>query len=657
MTGVVKLEPGCLISLVGGGEFLFIRFRTAELVLVESKTTSERKVVPLVDVRPAVKDDTYEDVSAVTDERWETAKDKYDAVMKVLNLGGGEQAVKTVAAEEEVHPSTLYRWISDYRKSQRVTDLYRQKRSDAGATRLPIRTEVMIRRVILDYHLKQERPSITATYKELERRCHNRKLYCPSIDTFKARLAICPSLEMAVARGQTVLANKLRLNEGTIQGADFPYALVQIDHTRVDIQLVDGEHRISIGRPWLTVAIDVFSRMCVGYYISFDPPGSLGTGLCLTHAILNKQKWMAKLGVNFDYPCQGLPRIIHADNAKEFRGNTLKIVCDKYNMDLQFRKRKRPKHGAHIERLMGTLMSEIHSLPGTTFSNVQDKGDYDSEGRSVFTLAAFERWLANLILGDYHHRPHSGIGDIPPIVKFKQGLVGSEGKPTGQLAIAADEESLYFDFLPAYSLSVQQYGAQLDVIKYSADVLRRWVGSRDPNAPTKPRRFIFRRDPRDISALFFFDPETKVYHRIPYRKLDNPHISVWELRRVRKYLKSIGREAVDEDVIFSARNAMRDIEMQEEAETRKTRRHSAAKKAAKRREESPQPQHGQPAPGRPQELASKDASPQAPAAPKPADAPTVQTGLSGGDGSGSAADGSNQPNKRKIDPFDEVEEF
>jgi len=31
-----------------------------------------------------------------------------------------------------------------------------------------------------------------------------------------------------------------------------------------------------------------------------------------------------------------------------------------------------------IERLIGTLMGRVHLLPGTTTSNVADRGDYDS---------------------------------------------------------------------------------------------------------------------------------------------------------------------------------------------------------------------------------------------------------------------------------------
>jgi putative transposase len=42
--------------------------------------------------------------------------------------------------------------------------------------------------------------------------------------------------------------------------------VLQIDHTPVDVMVVDAERRLSIGRPWLTVAIDVASRMVAGFH-------------------------------------------------------------------------------------------------------------------------------------------------------------------------------------------------------------------------------------------------------------------------------------------------------------------------------------------------------------------------------------------------------
>jgi putative transposase len=60
--------------------------------------------------------------------------------------------------------------------------------------------------------------------------------------------------------------------------------IVQIHHTLVDVMVVDREHRLSIGRPWLTLAIDAASRAVVGFSVSLGNPSALSISL-LTDAL------------------------------------------------------------------------------------------------------------------------------------------------------------------------------------------------------------------------------------------------------------------------------------------------------------------------------------------------------------------------------------
>jgi putative transposase len=73
---------------------------------------------------------------------------------------------------------------------------------------------------------------------------------------------------------------------------------VQIDHTVVDVVIVDERERRSIGRPYLTVAIDVFSRAIVGLVLTLEPPSAVSVGLCVAHAIGDKRPWLEQLGVD-----------------------------------------------------------------------------------------------------------------------------------------------------------------------------------------------------------------------------------------------------------------------------------------------------------------------------------------------------------------------
>jgi putative transposase len=66
--------------------------------------------------------------------------------------------------------------------------------------------------------------------------------------------------------------------------------LFQIDHTPVDVIVVDEIDRHPIGRPWPTLVIDVATRMIADYYLSFDHSSSTSVALALSHAVLPKEQ-------------------------------------------------------------------------------------------------------------------------------------------------------------------------------------------------------------------------------------------------------------------------------------------------------------------------------------------------------------------------------
>src|SRR3546814_10758699 len=66
-----------------------------------------------------------------------------------------------------------------------------------------------------------------------------------------------------------------------------------------------------------------------------------------------------------------------------------------------------------VERIIGTVMQMIRDeLPGTTFSNPDQRGDYDSENKAALTLRELERWLT-LAVGTYHGSVHNGLLQPP----------------------------------------------------------------------------------------------------------------------------------------------------------------------------------------------------------------------------------------------------
>jgi transposase InsO family protein len=119
-----------------------------------------------------------------------------------------------------------------------------------------------------------------------------------------------------------------------------PNSIWQVDHAQLDIKLLreDG----SVGKPWLTIVIDDYSRAVAGYYLGFEAPSSLRTSLALRQGIWRKgdPHWQI---------C-GIPDVLYTDNGSDFRSKHLEQVAADLKMRLVFSTPGQPQGRGRIER-------------------------------------------------------------------------------------------------------------------------------------------------------------------------------------------------------------------------------------------------------------------------------------------------------------------
>lgn len=163
----------------------------------------------------------------------------------------------------------------------------------------------------------------------------------------------------------------------------------------------------------------------------------------------------------------GIPKILHADNGPDFQSEDVKRSCSNIGIENQFRPVKRPRYGAHIERLMGTFAQTLKDMPGRTYSNQADRAGYDSEKHSALTFDEFETWLIREIL-IYNEEYHSKIY-MSPSRKWHIGIFGNSDQDplVGIPPRPTDPFTLQRDFLPSFDRTVQHYGVQIDLMYYS----------------------------------------------------------------------------------------------------------------------------------------------------------------------------------------------
>ena len=493
------------------------------------------------------------------DKDWEEAEYRARVIGELpaqLTQGNVDWAMRQL----NVSRSTLFRLVKQFREDGRTSVLLRDTRGPKpGMQPLDPAVEAIVAHHFREFYATRRKPTRTRFWREIAADCQAQGLAPPSIRRLGRWLE---GHDQAILMGRREGKDKAEPRHLATPGsltADSPLDIVQIDHTKADVTVVDPVTRRPLGRPTLTVAIDVNTRMVLGFHLSLEPPSLLAVALCLTHAVMDKSHWLTARDISTDWAAQGLPSAIYVDNGAEFHARAFERACSEYQIDLRHRPPGTPRYGGHIERLIGTMMGAIHLLPGSHFSNIFERGDLDAEAEAVMTLGELETWLALEITGSYHARVHSVLEKTPSAAWAAQA---DEIK----LRMPVDLRQFLVDFLPSEQRVLQRDGLHLFHIRYWADELR-WLMGRES------RKFTLKYDPRDLSRIFVLT-ENGIIEARP-ADLTRPAVTLWEHRAARRALREAGRRSVDEELIFRTIETQRDLVDSAKRQTKAIRRHQA----------------------------------------------------------------------------------
>ena len=517
----------------------------------------------------------------ISDKAWDTALFRYELIKPLIEYSSVD-AVLQLAKEKSIHETTIWKWLKAYRVSNSILALVPKKRGwTSDKTRLSPQINHIILQAIQEEYLNARKPSIAKTIYFVKAQCSRLKLDPPHDNTIRNKIWALNEYKVTKARlGKQAAQDKYQAAAGSFPNADYPLAYVQIDHTKLDIEIVDDEYRQAIGRPHITVAIDVFSRMIVGYYISLEAPSATSVAMCTASAILSKKRKLIELDIDAEWDAEGLMDSLHSDNGPDFRTNHLSKACLKYGIHWEYRPIGGKQFGGHIERMLGVVNLEMHILDGTTKSNIIQKGTYDSAKHACLTLSELEYYLVYWITKIYHNKRHSTI-EMSPLQKWNEGIWGNKFTAgTGLKERVADENTLFLDFAPEFESTIQKTGVKKDKLFYFADCLRPWINHLDPDDPSKRRKkkFLFKRDPRDISMIWFYEPNSNRYFKVPTAKREIPPISLFEYRQVQTYLRSESRYDDNQEEIYQAILHLREKVDEAKSLTRKQRRANQRRK-------------------------------------------------------------------------------
>ena len=235
---------------------------------------------------PAQSDPTIAPVLSVvqaTDAQWQRARRRESVIAELVSASDLVNQVSRASVGLGVSRRTVFRWLAAYRDAPQTSSLLARPRgTPTGARRIDTRLEQLIAEVIRDVYLTKVRAKKEEVVRQVGLRCASERLAPPSRKAILARVRALDTREVTKARLQPSEAASLVDSVPGTYRVDGALEVVQIDHTPVDVIVVDEVHRLPIGRPWLTLAIDVASRVVVGFYVSLEAPSSTSVALCLT---------------------------------------------------------------------------------------------------------------------------------------------------------------------------------------------------------------------------------------------------------------------------------------------------------------------------------------------------------------------------------------
>lgn len=191
-----------------------------------------------------------------------------------------------------------------------------------------------------------------------------------------------------------------------------PLDEIEIDHSLLDIIVVNENSGRRLGRPWITLSIDRCTRMVLGVHVSFEVPSYASLQRCLAHSFWPKD--LSGLGLKNPWPTEGVPRLVFCDNGKEFHCKSLKLSELAMGFTIAHCPPRQPWLKGKVERIFGRIGVQVFSLEeGKTFSNAIKRGEYKSSKKAKMTLPELKNKLLRYFVDDYHATYHQGLKGIP----------------------------------------------------------------------------------------------------------------------------------------------------------------------------------------------------------------------------------------------------
>jgi putative transposase len=477
----------------------------------------------------------------------ETAKLRRSYVLAVLDVPNSRQQMEPAIIDvwkRVKQPTKPPGWVSVYRWKTR----FQYSKGDARAlidnafnrgnrtSRYATAVTSICQEAILAKYLKRERSTIQETFeeallrvmKENELRPDSDQLPMPTRRIITRLIADIPAFDKYSARyGHDAALKRFRYVRGH-RVVSAPLERAEIDHTHLDLFVVDDKTSLPLGRPYVTACIDSYTRCILGIYVGFNPPSYQSVVACL------KDCFLPKVNLREEYPeivnewaAYGVMRQLVVDGGQEFYSKSLEQVCLSLGIEWCAAPRREPWFKGKIERFFGTFNRGIaHGIPGTAFSNIFEKDDYDPSKHAVVKFSTL-KWIIRKWIADvYHQETHRSLQTTPARMWASSIRPEDIRLPDGSTQLDAVMGRVYRRVLT-------HKGVEFEGLFYSSPELNNLRISAGANLEVE-----IRVDESDIGSIFVVWPKTNSTFRVPARNVEYANgISLWQHSIFRKWQK------------------------------------------------------------------------------------------------------------------------
>ncbi|SFR18868.1 Mu transposase C-terminal domain-containing protein [Poseidonocella sedimentorum] len=346
---------------------------------------------------------------------------------------------KRIVAVPNFSARTLRRWVTAYERFG-ISGLFDGIGKQGNTSRrLCPRTQMILADCVRGYMTTQEKTQ-AEIYKDVKcafekenasRRANGvAELVRPSKETVRQAILALDPYQCDVARKGPEAARRKHAPTGIGLNLTRPLQRVEMDTWKVDLislladsgilHFLTDEEKRDLGltgkkkRWWLTVAMCATTRCILAMRMSRTPSGQ-ATIQTLDMMMQDKGIWSDAVGSLSSWHMRGHTPYIFTDCGSEYVSYDVRVAAEDLGISLAHAPGGLPEMRGRVERVFKTASIQLMPrLTGRTFSNMIERGDYDSKGRAALTAddlcAALTRWVVDI----YHRSPHEGLdGETP----------------------------------------------------------------------------------------------------------------------------------------------------------------------------------------------------------------------------------------------------